>query len=258
MGQSSSIYTSISSSISNAWNAVHSSTKKLSSGLRINSAGDDAAGLAVRESLRADIATTRQGSRNASAAISMMQTADAAAEKIGDNLIRMKELATQASGGTLTTQQKKIVQKEFDQLAAENNQIADTTTFNGKKLFTEGETTVALGGDLVKIKTEAIPQATADLVNNAPAASETVDTALSQLNALRGSMGSMINQIETATQTLDNKAENIMAAESRISDVDVAKEIATLTNAKVRSQVAAATQVHANMNGSIIASLLGV
>jgi flagellin len=256
MGQGN-IYTSISSTVSTAWNAVHSSTKSLSSGKRINSASDDAAGLAISETLRGDIASARQGSRNAGAAVSMIQTADAAAGKIGDNLIRMKELTTQASGGTLTTKQKEIVQKEFDQLAAQNQQIADTTEYNGKKLFKEDQTDVALDGQVVQVKTEAIDNATADLVNNAPDAAKTVDKAINQINALRGGFGSMVNQIETAGQTLDNKAENIMAAESRISDVDVAREIATLTNAKVRSQVAAATQVQANLYGDIVKSLLG-
>jgi flagellin len=255
MGQNN-IYTSISDSVSNAWNAIHSSTQSLSSGKRINSAADDAAGLAISETLRADTASARQGSRNAGAAISMMQTADGAAQKIGDNLIRMKELATQASGGTLSDSQKAIVQKEFDQLAAENNRIAETTTFNGKKLFTEGETTVSLDGDTINIQTQAIPQATADLVNNASDAADTVDQAINQLNALRGSFGSMINQIESAGQTLDNKAENIMAAQSRITDVDMASKVATLTAAGVQAQVAIAVMAHANKLGDIVSSLV--
>jgi flagellin len=255
MGQSE-IYTSISSSVSTAWNAMYSPNKSLSSGQRINSAGDDAAGLAIAQTLRGDIASARQGSSNGSAAISMIQTADAAAGKIGNNLIRMKELATQASSGTLTTSQKVIVQKEFDQLAAQNQQIADTTEFNGKKLFKDGQTTVALGGDTIQIETQAIPEATADLVDNAPDAAITVDNAVSQLNGLRSSFGSMINQIDTACQTLDNKAENIMAAQSRIMDSDMASQVATLTAAGIQTQVAIATQAQANKLGDIIATLV--
>jgi flagellin len=255
MGQNE-IYTSISSSVSNAWNAIHSSTKSLSSGQRINSAGDDAAGLAVAESLRGDVASARQGSHNAGAAISMLQTADAAAQKIGDNLIRMKELATQASSGTLSDSQKAIIQNEFDQLAAENTRIADTTEFNGKKLFTEGQTAVSLDGDVVQIQTQAISEAAADLVNNAADAAKTVDSAISQLSELRSSFGSMINQIETAVETLDNKTETIMAAQSRIADADMASQVAALTAAGVQTQVAIATQAHANKLGDIIASLV--
>jgi flagellin len=254
MGQTD-IYTSISNSVSNAWNAVYSPNKSLSSGRRINSAADDAAGLVISETLRGDAASAHQGSRNAGAAISMMQTADAASQKIGDNLIRMKELSTQASSGTLSDSQKAIVQKEFDQLAAENNRIAETTAFNGKKLFTEGETTVSLGGDTVNIQTQAIPQAAADLVNNAPDAAKTVDKAINQLSELRGSFGSMINQIETAGRTLDNRAENIMAAQSRITDADMASEAAALTATGIQTEFAIAALAHTNRLGDIVSSL---
>jgi flagellin len=250
-------YASICDYISNAWKTVHSSTDRLSSGQRINSAGDDAAGLAISDTLRADIATVRQGSSNGNAAISMLQTADGAAQKIGDNLIRMKSLATQASSGTLTTSQKAIIQKEFDQLATENQQIADTTEFNGTKLFKDGQTTVAMGGDTIQIETQAIPQATADLVNSDPDAAKSVDAAINQLSQLRGSFGSMINQVDTASQTLDNKTENIMAAQSRITDVDMASEVASLTAAGIQAKVAIATQAQANKFGNIMASLVG-
>jgi len=250
------LYSNISAYISDAWQVIHSSTKRVSSGQRINSAGDDAAGLAIAETLRGDLASIRQGSSNANAAISMIQTADAAAQQIGDNLVRMKELATQASSGTLTTSQKAIIQTEFDQLAAQNQQIADTTEFNGARLFENGQITVAMGGDTVQIQTQAIPQATADLINNAPDAGKTVDAAISQLGQLRGSFGSMINQIVTASQTLENKAENITAAQSRITDVDIASQVATLTSAGVKAQVAIATMAHANKLDSILLSLL--
>jgi flagellin len=123
---------------------LSNSVQKLSTGLRINSAADDAAGLAIRESMRADITSLNQGVRNANDAISMIQTAEGALSVIDEKLIRMKELATQASTGTYTNEQRMIIHSEFSAMASEIDRIATATDFNGIKLL-DGNTSVAGG-----------------------------------------------------------------------------------------------------------------
>ena len=123
--------------LSNHYGAMSTSTQRLSSGLRINSSADDAAGLAVRELMRSDIATMNQGIRNANDAISMIQTADGALQVIDEKLIRMKELAEQAATGTYTSDQRMIIDSEFQAMASEINRIAEATDFNGIKLLSD-------------------------------------------------------------------------------------------------------------------------
>ena len=248
----------ISNTISSIWDVLNTSIQRLSSGLRVQSAGDNAAGLAVRELLRADIATTRQGSRNISDGISMLQTADGAAQAVSDNLIRMKELSVQASNGTLTPDQREMIQNEFEQLIAEIARIGQTTDYNGVKLFEDGQTVaISLGnGNTVNIQTEAIAEVTADLVNGAPEAMEAVDDAINQLAALRGGFGASMSQLESANQVLDQQTENILAAESRISDVDVAQEIVNMAAAEVQAKAAIASQAQANLLNEVVLSLI--
>ena len=121
--------------LNNAYNSLGSSTEKLSSGLRINSSADDAAGLAVRELMRSDIATINQGIRNANDGISMIQTADGALSVVDEKLIRMKELAEQAATGTYTDSQRLIIDSEYQAMASEITRIANATDFNGIHLL---------------------------------------------------------------------------------------------------------------------------
>ncbi|MDR1086624.1 MAG: flagellin, partial [Deltaproteobacteria bacterium] len=129
---------------------MSTSVQRLSSGLRINSAADDAAGLAIREMMRADIATMNQGIRNTADAISMIQTADGALGVIDEKLVRMKELAEQAATGTYTTAQREIINSEYQAMAAEIDRIANATNFNGIKLL-DGSVTNQHGGQGLKI-----------------------------------------------------------------------------------------------------------
>ena len=121
--------------LSNTYSRLAKSTERLSSGLRVNSAADDAAGLAIRELMRADIKVINQGIRNASDAISMIQTAEGAMNVIDEKLVRMKELAEQAATGTYTTAQREIMDSEYQAMAAEIDRIANATEFNGVKLL---------------------------------------------------------------------------------------------------------------------------
>ncbi|MDR2368204.1 MAG: hypothetical protein LBF58_08880, partial [Deltaproteobacteria bacterium] len=136
--------------LNNTYNRLNSSVQRLSSGLRINSAADDAAGLAIRELMRADISTMQQGVRNAADAISMIQTADGGMAVIDEKLTRMKELAEQAATGTYTTLQREIINSEYQAMAAEIDRIATATNFNGVKLL-DGSITNLHGGLGMKI-----------------------------------------------------------------------------------------------------------
>lgn len=235
------------------------SSSRLTSGLRINSAKDDPSGLAVRELLRADIATTRQSSRNLSDGISMVQTADKTAGAVSDILIRMKELSVQAQNTTYSPQQQNIMQQEFADLSAQVAQIAASSDFNGITLHQDGQTIqIAVGdGETIQIDTQSVTVASGDLTTDPAAAAAAVDTAINQLSQYRGSLGATTNRMETASDVLAIKQESIMAAESRISDADFAKEVTKKTANQVLTQAAVAMQAQAQTTAQIITMLIG-
>ncbi|NCC23726.1 MAG: flagellin [Deltaproteobacteria bacterium] len=272
--------------LSNAYNSLGVSTRRLSSGLRIGTAADDAAGLAIRELMRADIASMNQGIRNANDAISMIQTADGALGVIDEKLIRMKELATQAATGTYTSAQRLIIDSEYQAMASEITRIAMATDFNGIKLLDgtlsgahEG-TGLQSSGDL-KIHFGAgndsaedyyyirIGAATASalgvgfgarggttLAENAGRSISTqalAQNALDALNAaitskdnIRANLGAMQNRLANTITNLSIQAENLQAAESRISDVDVAAEMTEFVRNQILTQAAVAMLSQAN------------
>ena len=233
--------------------------RNMASGLRINSAGDDASGLAVRELLRADIATARQSSRNVQDGISMLQTAEGSAGQVSKILTHMKQLATQASNGTYSDQQKNIMQQEFQQLSEEVARIAGSTTFNGIQLHQAGQSIdIAVGdGETISINTESMAVGSADLVNDAAGAAVTVNTAINQVSSYRGSLGASMNRLASTASVLDIRAENLLAAESRISDVDMASSVASMTASKIRLNVALASQAQAKTISQAVTMLLG-
>ncbi|MGD2174154.1 MAG: flagellin, partial [Candidatus Brocadiaceae bacterium] len=236
--------------LSATYRGLAESINALSSGLRINSADDDAAGLAVRELMRAEVAGLSQGVRNASDAISMLQTFDGAAQVIDEKLTRMKELAMQASTGTYSDTQRSLMQDEFDQMRSEINRIANATSFNEiyglnasatiKIHFGTGNssaqdyyyiteqnmTSSALGLDALTIASQA----------SAQAALTAIDSAISTKDTARAHFGAMMNRLENTISNLEIQRENIQAAESQISDVDVAWEMASLTRSQVLAQ----------------------
>jgi flagellin len=245
--------------VSKAHETMSKSLRNMASGLRINSAGDDASGLAVRELLRADIATARQSSRNVQDGISMLQTAEGSAGQVSKILTRMKQLATQASNGTYSDQQKNIMQQEFQQLSEEVARIVDSTTFNGVQLHQAGQSIdIAVGdGETISINTESMAVGSADLVNDAAGAAVTVNTAINQVSSYRGSLGASMNRLASTASVLDIRAENLLAAESGISDVDMASSVASMTASKIRLNVALASQAQAETISQAITMLLG-
>ncbi|MGB2866472.1 MAG: flagellin [Sedimentisphaerales bacterium] len=242
------------------------SVERLSSGLRINSAKDDAAGLAVRELMRADIAVLQQGSRNAMDGISMLQTFEGAMGTMDEALIRMKQLAEQASTGSYSSAQRAIMDNEFIEMAAEINRIADSTSFNGNFLLNSSATVSIVFGEATdkvditgaNMTSSALSLTTASLTTaaNAQSALATIADAITDKDTARAMFGYKMNRLESTISVINNQAENLLAAESRISDVDVATEMATMTRTQVLAQAGVAMLAQANAVPQMALNLL--
>ena len=280
-----------SNNLATNYGRLQTSTQRLSSGLRINSAADDAAGLAIRELMRADVASLKQGVRNANDAISLIQTADGALGVIDEKLIRMKELAEQAATGTYDSTQRLMIESEYQAMASEITRIANATDFNGihllngnlssdthdgSKLSATGKlkihfgtgndcmedyyyvqignsTASALGvgsgtkGAGSSISTQSAAQAALDAINNA----------IISKDKIRANLGAMQNRLENTISNLTIQAENLQAAESRISDVDVATEMTQFVRNQILTQSAVAMLSQANSVPRLALQLMG-
>lgn len=249
-----------------SYDALAQSVERLSSGLRINSAKDDAAGMAVRELMRADIAVLQQGVRNALDGISLLQTMEGALQTIDNALVRMKQLAEQAATGSYSPAQRDIMNNEFDQMALEIERIATSTDFNGIYMLDNSATVSIHFGDAtdyieiegskmtkVGLGIDSLSIATAA---GAQSALAVLDSAISLKDTARASFGYMMNRLESTREVLDIQAENLMASESRISDVDVATEMATLTRNQVLAQAGTAMLAQANAMPQMALTLL--
>ncbi len=258
-----------------SYDALAKSIERLSSGLRINSAKDDAAGLAVRELMRADLAVIRQGSRNAQDGISMLQTMEGAMQAIDDALVRMKELAEQASTGSYSDQQRNIMNNEFGQMREEIDRIATKTEFNSTTMLNSasGSQTIHFGidsnGSASSIAVSTVDVRAAALGINSGSANHRIATAANAQTALvvvndaiktkdsaRASFGYMMNRMESVDALLNIQAENLLAAESRVSDVDVATEMSTMTRNQVLTQAGVAMLAQANTLPQMALTLL--
>ncbi len=272
---------------------LSTSVRRLSSGLRVGTAADDAAGLAIRELMRADIAALNQGVRNANDAISMIQTADGALGVIDEKLIRMKELAEQAATGTYNSDQRMMIDSEYQAMASEITRIADSTDFNGVHLLNGNlssnthngsgltstgkmkvhfgtandssedyyyiqigtATASALGvgnqGDSSRagytISTQSAAQNSLDAINNA----------IISKDKIRAALGALQNRLENTISNLTIQAENLQAAESRISDVDVSTEMTEFVRQQILTQSAVAMLSQANSLPRLALNLLG-
>jgi flagellin len=250
-----------------SYDALATSVERLSSGLRINSASDDAAGMAVRELMRADIAVLQQGARNAQDGVSLLQTMEGALQTIDDLMVRMQQLAEQAATGSYSSAQRVIMDNEFTEMASEITRIATSTDFNGIKMLNNSATvSIHFGGETDKIdvlgsKMDASGLGIANLsittAESARAALTTLDSAINTKDTARAKFGYMINRLESTGEVLNIQAENLSAAESRISDVDVATEMATLTRNQVLSQAGTAMLAQANSIPQMALTLLG-
>jgi flagellin len=251
-----------------SYDALATSVERLSSGLRINSAKDDAAGLAVRELMRSDIAVMQQGSRNALDGVSMLQTTEGAMQTIDDILTRMKQLAEQAATGLYTDAQRTLMNTEFTEIGAEITRIAGADVFNGIVLLDSDATTVTIR--FGEAATDAIDVTGHDMtltglglgaaaISDATVANTALGlltTAIEEATTARASFGAKMNRLEHTVNLLSIQTENTMAAESRISDVDVATEMAAMTRNQVLAQAGTAMLAQANTMPQMALTLL--
>jgi flagellin len=250
--------------------AAGKSMEKLSSGLRINRAGDDAAGLAISEKMRGQIRGLDQGSRNAQDGISLIQTAEGALNETHSILQRMRELAVQSGTDTNTTVDRAALQKEFSQLQTEISRIANQTEFNTKKLL---NSTVSLafqvGANATQIISIAINDMTASglsvgtaaaidgsSITKAQDAITSVDAAITAVSTERANLGSVQNRLEHTINNLNTASENLQASESRIRDVDMAKEMMNYSKNNILQQAAQAMLAQANQAPQGVLQLL--
>jgi flagellin len=245
-------------------------TEKLSSGYKINRAGDDAAGLSISEKMRGQIRGLEQASTNAQDGISLIQTAEGALNETHSILQRMRELTVQASNDTNVTADRTAIQEEVTQLENEITRIASQTEFNKQKLLngTLSSVNLQVGANASQNISFAISnmEASALGVNNisstlsayttATASLSTIDTALENVSKQRSLMGAMQNRLEHTIANADNTAENLQAAESRIRDVDMAKEMVGYSKDSILQQAAQSMLAQANQATQGVLSLL--
>ena len=241
---------------------------RLSSGLRIATAADDAAGLGISERMRAQIRSYGAAARNAQDGLSLAQTADGALGEASNILVRMRELSIQAANGTLSTGDRATIDTEVTALIDELDRISTDAKFNGIVLL-DGSTasaTIQVGIDSgetidvnlvdVRASTLGVDVVTTDTVANASTALGLIDSALDDLNTARGDLGAQENRITSAYASILSARENLSAAESRIRDVDVAMETADLTRNSIMQQAATSVLSQANAQPQIALSLL--
>ncbi|MHB9948998.1 flagellin [Clostridium botulinum] len=223
--------------------------EKLSSGLRINRAGDDAAGLAISEKMRGQIRGLNQASRNSQDAISLIQTAEGALNETHSILQRMRELTVQAANDTNVTVDRENLQKEVAELQSEINRISSQTQFNTKSLINGAVSEDAKTLKVDKIKLD-------DTAANVTKQIATIDNAINSVSKERAKLGANQNRLEHTIANLDNSAENLQAAESRIRDVDMAKEMMNFTKTNILTQAAQAMLAQANQAPQGVLQLL--
>ncbi len=242
---------------------------RLSSGLRIATAADDAAGLAISERMRSQIRSLGAATRNAQDGISLVQTAEGALSEVSNILGRMRELAVQAANGTLSTADRTTINTEVIALQSEMDRVATTSSFNGINLLNAASTvSIQVGinsGEVIAVNLEDAQTTAlgvnAALVNTTDVAAATgslaaIDTAIGSVNTIRGGLGASQNRLQSAVSSIMNSRENLSAAESRIRDVDVAFETADLTRNSILQQAATSVLQQANTQPQIALSLL--
>ncbi|MBN1806118.1 MAG: hypothetical protein JW837_12790 [Sedimentisphaerales bacterium] len=245
--------------ISNAIDNLSKSAKALASGKKV---GGPIAHSIIAEQLRSDIAVNMQGVRNANDAISMVQTFDGAANSINSSLTKMSQLAMQAANGTLSGEQKAVIQAEFNELADEVNRVAGNTQFNGNNLIGGAGVSinVALGtGSDINIQSGDLTIDTTgmDLTTDAVGVLTTLQNNIEQASSYRGYLGSQMNRLESTVEVMEIGIEQAIKAESSISDVDVATEVAKSASYQVQAEMGVAVQGQMHAINKTVLQLLG-
>jgi flagellin len=251
---------------------------RLSSGLRINRAGDDAAGLAISENLKAQIRSLGQAERNANDGISLLQTAEGSMNEISGILTRMRELAMQSSTDTVGDTERGFVQQEFTALVEEIDRISNVTEFNGTALLDGSATGLDFQVGIRDTANDRITVAIADMRStalgtsgggaaigtaavdtraNAQASLDLIDQAINDVSAGRAGIGSAENRLQVTVANINVSRENLSAANSRIRDTDVAEESAAMTRASILMQAGVSVLAQANQTPQMALNLLG-
>lgn len=269
--------------VSLADSSLQTSIERLSSGLRINSAKDDAAGLAISDRVSAQVRGMAVAARNANDGISQLQVADGALAKISDNLQRMRELAVQASNGTLNNTDRDNLNREFSELAKEVGRVTVDTKFNGNALFNAANKSITLqvgsnNGDTLAVNLTSDGTSTGndlqtslgattitDIANalgsvstsaGAQTALTTIDTNIDTVSNLRATLGAGQSRLEQVISNLDTQGTNLAAARGRILDTDFAKETSELTRGQILQQAGVAMLAQANQTSQNVLALL--
>ena len=264
--------------------SLNNNIEKLSTGLRVNRASDDAAGLAISENLRSQIKGANQARRNAEDGISALNIAEGAANEVSSILQRMRELSIQSSTNTLTDSERKYTNQEFKQLSSEIDRIADVTNYNGLKLIAKdsgtsgrfGGGTVGsalwidanetVGTDSITVTLDTLSADSNGLkvaalnISSATGAQQAIaslDTAIGSVNSMRANIGSYVNRLEHSVNNLLVSETNQQAAESQIRDVDFANESSNYTKNQILSQSATSMLAQANTKSQSVLGLLG-
>ncbi len=258
--------------LSKVTNSLNKSYRKLSTGLRITSASDDAAGLAASERLRSQIRSLDQAKRNANDGISLVQTAEGSLEEVNNLMSRMRELAIQANNGTVSDTDKKTLNEEFTSLVSEVNRIAKSTEFNNIKLLdgsssnltfqvgfgtTGGTDTIGVSLSPALTTSLGLSDLSINSSGNPSASIAAIDTAINTVSSLRGSLGAAQNRLSSTISNIGVAVENLSAAESRIRDVDIAKESTNLTRNSILQQASISVLSQANVGSQSALRLLG-
>ncbi len=259
------------------------SMERLSSGMRINRSGDDAAGLAISESLKSDIRALQQASRNAADGVSLVQVAEGSLDEVNNILLRLRELAEQSATETLGEQERTYLDSEFQELLSEINRISTTAEFNGIVLLggnngqildvqvgigTDVATstvpidlTQTISSDALSLTLNADPNVGVNILgtngDDARVAIGLVEAATATVSSVRAGFGAAQNRLETSIRNIGMTAENLSAANSRIRDVDVALETSNMTSLQILQQAGVSILYQSNMTSQLALSLMG-
>lgn len=259
--------------LTNTTNRLNRSLERLSSGLRINRAADDAAGLAISENLKADIRALEQSNRNAGDGVSLVQVAEGALDEVSGILVRMRELAQQAANETMGASERGYLNQEFTSLSNEIDRIANSTEFNGTNLLDGSGGTVDIQ---VGLGTSATDRISIDLSNtmdttglslnsaslsgsdntNALSAITAIENAINTVSSVRADLGASQSRLESAMRSIQNTIENYSAANSRIRDADIAAETSSMTSAQILQQAGVSVLAQANSSPQMALLLL--
>jgi flagellin len=254
--------------------AVNQSLARMSSGMRINQASDDAAGLAISENLKGQIRGMRQAGRNANDGISLVQVAEGGLNEVSNMLIRLRELGVQAASDTIGDTERKFIDVEYQQLKSEIQRISEVTTFNGRDLLngTGGVIDIQVGThndsfkDRISFNASAANSSLEALgvsaegtatKEGAQTSIDAVDKAMVQVNAIRANFGAMQNRLTSTTANLAISDENLSAANSRIRDADIASESSELMRNNILAQAGVSVLAQANNTSQLALKLLG-